>query len=325
MEDTGYDEYEYHDEGYRNSEVTSVGLPASQLALIIGVNAVISLIISISVFLIAGRQVLPADVAALAAAVGEGGTPLAAEATSSGPDVSQVTPEITPVQSVMYVVESGDTLTLIAQKFSVPLFDLMIANGLTSDFIQAGQELVIPLGGLPTATPTFTPVPIPTDTPLPFEPPTPLPEGVVIPQEPVVTVGPSPTAAPSPTPIPPTPTLVPTFTPAPLNEVNVVIDEVVGVGDLYQETLIILNRGAGTSLKDWKLEGSPLGIFIFPDIFLFSGGSIRIHTAAGENTPSDLYLNQGEPAWPPGTTVILTNANNTDIFRFKVPAPASAP
>lgn len=324
MEDTGYDEYEYQDEGYHNSGVTSVGLPASQLALIIGVNAVISLIISITVFLIAGRQVLPADVAALAAAVGESGTSPAARATA-GTDVNQVTPEITPVQSVTYVVESGDTLTLIAQKFSVPLFDLMIANGLTSDFIQAGQELVIPLGGLPTATPTFTPVPIPTDTPLPFEPPTRLPEGVVIPQEPVVTVGPSPTAAPSPTPVPPTPTLVPTFTPAPLNEVHVVIDEVLGVGDLYQETLIILNRGAGTSLKDWKLEGSPLGIFVFPDIFLFSGGSIRIHTAAGENTPSDLYLNQGEPAWPPGTTIILTNANNTDIFRFRVPAPASAP
>jgi hypothetical protein len=105
----------------------------------------------------------------------------------------------------------------------------------------------------------------------------------------------------------------------------VVIDEVAGVGDLHQETLIILNRGAGTSLKDWKLEGSPLGIFIFPDIFLFSGGSIRVHTTAGENTPSDLYLNQGEPAWPPGTTILLTSASNTDIFSFKVPGPASAP
>lgn len=327
MEDTGYDEYEYPDEDYRSSGVTSVGLPASQLALIIGVNAVISLIISISVFLIAGRQVSPADVAALAAAaVGEGGTPATAPAASPETGVnSQVTPEVTPIQSVTYVVESGDTLSLIAEKFSVPLFDLMIANGLTNDFIQAGQELVIPLGGLPTATPTFTPVPIPTDTPLPFEPPTRLPEGVVVPPEPVVTVGPSPTAAPSPTPVPPTPTLIPTFTPAPLNEVNVVIDEVAGVGDLHQETLIILNRGAGTSLKDWKLEGSPLGIFIFPDIFLFSGGSIRVHTTAGENTPSDLYLNQGEPAWPPGTTILLTSASNTDIFSFKVPGPASAP
>ncbi len=86
-----------------------------------------------------------------------------------------------------------------------------------------------------------------------------------------------------------------------------------------QETLVIINRGAGTSLKDWKLEGSPLGIFIFPDIFLFSGGSIRIHTAAGENTASDLFLNQGESAWPPGTIIILSNAKNGEISRFTMP------
>jgi hypothetical protein len=63
-----------------------------------------------------------------------------------------------------------------------------------------------------------------------------------------------------------------------------------------------------------------LGIFIFPDIFLFSGGSIRIHTASGQNTPSDLYLNQGEPAWPPGTTIILSDANGNEISRFTAPA-----
>ena len=117
------------------------------------------------------------------------------------------------------------------------------------------------------------------------------------------------------------PSGLPTVTPSPLNEVNVAINEVVSVGDLYQETLVILNQGTPASLKDWKLEGSPLGIFIFPDIVLVSGGSIRVHTAAGENTSSDLYLNQGESAWPPDTTVILSNANNTEISRFTVPAP----
>jgi hypothetical protein len=59
-----------------------------------------------------------------------------------------------------------------------------------------------------------------------------------------------------------------------------------------------------------------LGIFQFPDIFLFSGGSIRIHTAAGENTASDLYLSQGQPAWQPQTTVILTDNKGTEISRF---------
>jgi hypothetical protein len=116
---------------------------------------------------------------------------------------------------------------------------------------------------------------------------------------------------------------VPTSTTAPFGEINVVISEVGGSGNLLQETLVILNKGAGTSLAEWKLEGSSLGIFVFPDIFLFSGGSIRIHTSAGENTASDLYLNQGEAAWPPGTTIILSDDKGVEISRFTVPSEAS--
>lgn len=310
MDESSYDqEYEYDD--HREVGVTSVGLPPGQLALIIGVNAVISLIISISVVLLANRQVLPGDLVASATGTPDAaaqGSQLAGTTTPLlSPVADETLPSSTPLQAVSYVVEEGDTLGLIAQKFSVSLSDLMIANGLSNqDLIQIGQELTIPLGGVSTATPTFTPMPIPTETPLPFDPPTPLPADAEIPREPAVTVGPSPTP-------------IPTSTPPPFDEINVVISEVTGAGDLVRETLVILNKGAGTSLRDWKLEGSSLGVFIFPDIFLFSGGSIRVHTAAGENTPSDLYLNQGEPAWPPGTTIILNDSSNTEISRYVVP------
>ena len=322
MEEPRYDQdFEY--EEYQDVGLTSVGLPPSQLALIIGVNAVISLVISIAVVLLANRQVLPGDIGSAAA----GATATAAEATArpveppaegvAGAPPVDVSPASTPLQSVTYVVEPGDTLGLIAEKFAVPISDLMIANGLTNqDFIQIGQELVIPLAGVSTATPTFTAMPFATETPLPFDPPTPLPPGADIPPEPAATVGPSPT--PTDTPVA-SPTPIPTSTPPPFDEINVVVSEVIGSGDLLRETLVILNKGAGTSLRDWKLEGSSLGVFIFPDIFLFSGGSIRVHTAAGENSPSDLYLNQGEAAWPSGTTIILSDANNSEISRFSVP------
>jgi LysM repeat protein len=286
--------------------------------LIIGVNAVISLIISVVVVLIANRQVIPDDMARVTSApggptvaVGQAEAPSDSEAANSG----QVMPESTPLQSVTYVVEAGDTLGVIADKFSVPLFDIMTANGLTNqDFIQVGQELVIPLGGLPTATPTFTPAPIPTETPLPFDPPTPLPEGAEIPPEPAATVGPSPTPTYTPTPLP-------TSTLPPFDEINIVINTVIGAGDLFQETVVILNQGPGTSLSGWKLEGSPLANFSFPDIFLYSGGSIRVHTAAGQNTPSDLYLNQGEAVWPPGATIILKDDREVEISRYTIPEP----
>jgi LysM repeat protein len=302
------------------------------MALIIGVNAVISLIISVVVVLIANRQVIPGDIATPSAreatATFEAGATVAVNSAAEITGTTEaIAPESTPLQSVTYVVQSGDTLSLIADRFSVSLFDLMLANGLTNqDFIQVNQELVIPLGGLPTATPTFTPVIIPTDTPLPFDPPTPLPEGAEVPREPAATVGPSPTPTLTPTSAVtttdagPTPTLIPTSTPLPLDQINVTITEVSGVGDLFQETLVILNQsGAGVSLNEWRLEGSELGVFVFPDIFLYGGGSIRVHTAAGQNTPSDLYLSQGEPAWPPGTTISLKDSQGNEISRVVVP------
>jgi LysM repeat protein len=327
-----YDDDDYVD--YRQRGLTSVGLPPGQLALIIGVNAVISLVISVGVVLIAGRQALPGDVATPLTEAGSAVTVSPEAANGSTPAEASSAEEqaaaSTPTPPGTYLVQSGDTLSGIAEKFGVPLANLMTANGLTNqDFIQVGQELIIPVGNVVIPTPTFTPAPIPTDTPLPFDPPTPLPEGAAVPPEPAATVGPSPTPTLtptlSPTPRAPTPTVLPTFTSAPFDEIKVVVSEIIGAGDLFQETLVILNQGAGTSLKDWKLEGSPLGIITFPDIFLFSGGSIRIHTVAGENTASDVYLNQGEAAWPPGTTIILSNASNAEISRFTVPAAVSTP
>lgn len=330
MDEPRYNQdYEYDDyDDYPETGLTSMGLPPGQLALIIGVNAVISLVISIAVVLIANRQVLPGDVATPVAATGETSGSAQPEAPTTGAAAEasvEILSETTPVQSVTYVVKAGDTLGLIAEKFSVSLSDLMLANGLTNkDFIQVGQQLVIPIGGLPTPTPTFTAVPLPTDTPLPFDPPTPLPTGAQIPQEPAATVGPSPTPSNTPSPTI-TPVPIPTSTQPPFDEINVVVSEVISPGDLLRETLVILNKGASTSLKDWQLEGSPLAVFTFPDIILFTGSSIRIHTAAGNNTPSDLYLNQGEPAWRPGTTIILSDANSTEISRFTVPAATPAP
>jgi len=331
VNDSGYDRQDDfvddYDVYYNDSQV-SLGLPPGQLALIIGVNAVISLIIAVAVVLVANRQVFPGDIATPAANAGEEPAGAAQAAGPSGSEAGSAEqgalPQGTPIQTVTYVVEPGDTLGLIAEKFAVSLYDLMIANNLTDEnFVQVGQELTIPLGGLPTATPLFTPASLPTDTPLPFNPPTPLPAGAGIPPEPAATVGPSPapavTGTTAITAALATPTPLPTFTPPPFGEIHVVIDEVIGPGDLLQETMVILNKGAGVSLNEWKLEGSSLGTFIFPDIFLFSGGSIRIHTTAGQNTPSDLYLNQGEAAWPPGTTIVLSDAGGKQISTFTVP------
>jgi murein DD-endopeptidase MepM/ murein hydrolase activator NlpD len=49
------------------------------------------------------------------------------------------------VDGPIYIVQSGDTLSLIASRFNVDLADLMNANSISNpDLLSAGQELVIP-------------------------------------------------------------------------------------------------------------------------------------------------------------------------------------
>lgn len=63
-------------------------------------------------------------------------------------------PSPTPTP-VIYVVQDGDTLFSIGAQFQVNFLDIIAVNGLTTDSVFVGQQLIIPVGGLerPTATP----------------------------------------------------------------------------------------------------------------------------------------------------------------------------
>ncbi|MDM8526820.1 LysM peptidoglycan-binding domain-containing protein [Anaerolineales bacterium HSG24] len=306
MEESNYEPAYEEYQDYPEQE--GLGLPPSQLALIIGVNAVISLLISVSVVLLINWRASPT-----------------APVVSPEPDVISSTaepveigaeqnPQVTP-DTIIYKVRAGDSLSFIATKFSVPLYDLMIANNLTNEnFIQVDQQLIIPLGGLPTPTPTFTAMPATPTEVIAFEPPTPFPTVTASSGSPVDEGQGQPMAtATSP------PQATPTSTPAEFTGIIVNITEVIEAGNIDQERLSIFNQGVGTSLKNWTLEGSPIGTFSFPDIFIFSGGTIRIHTKAGQSTPSDLYLGQSESAWPAGTSVILRDKDGLEVSRYAIP------
>lgn len=85
-----------------------------------------------------------------------------------------------------YLVQEGDSLTLVASRFGVSVAALAAANGLsTSSYLYIGQELTIPAPGqqpvgtampaVPTAT-NRPPSPTPTPKPEPTEPPAPMGE-----------------------------------------------------------------------------------------------------------------------------------------------------
>lgn len=68
----------------------------------------------------------------------------AASAAASAP-VPSATPVVTPAPSQRtYVVQQGDTLNEIAQRFGTTAEAIKAANGLASDTINVGQVLIIP-------------------------------------------------------------------------------------------------------------------------------------------------------------------------------------
>ena len=104
---------------------------------------------------------------------------------------------------------------------------------------------------------------------------------------------------------------------------SVVIDSVIGAGDLDSERVLLKHRGEGElSLVGWRLEDTDGNIFIFPQfpqLVLFKGGAVNVYTKAGSNTVVDLYWGLKQPAWKSGDMVILRDAQGNVHTTFTVP------
>jgi LysM repeat protein len=83
---------------------------------------------------------------------------------SAGASGSPATPTATPAPTqTIYVVQPGDNMQSIADRFGVTLVALVDANRDTiqdPDFIDVGQEIIIPLAA-PTTLPGVSPSPTP--------------------------------------------------------------------------------------------------------------------------------------------------------------------
>jgi LysM repeat protein len=104
---------------------------------------------------------------------------------------------------------------------------------------------------------------------------------------------------------------------------SVVIDSVIGAGDLDTEHVLLKHRGEGElSLVGWRLEDDQGNKFIFPQfpqLTLFPGGAVNIYTRAGVNSVVELYWGLSQPVWTSGTTVILRDAQNNVRATYLVP------
>jgi LysM repeat protein len=163
-----------------------------------------------------------------------------------------------------YVVQAGDSLFVIASRYNVTVDDIVRANDLPNpDSIFSGQRLIIPLQGRIAAQN--------------IEPSAPLGEGVEI-------------------------------------------GDVENGGDLPSESLVIVNESnLAHSLLGWRLEREGGPSYDFGNVPLFPGSSVRVHTRNGEDSSIDLFWGQDEAQWPSNAVARLINSQGVEIHRLTVP------
>jgi LysM repeat protein len=193
---------------------------------------------------------------------------------------------------LVYIVQEGDTLSAIAQRYGVTIDEIVAANGLPNpDVLSIGQTIVIPNHFV---TPT---VDVLTETP-----------AATAPSE-----QPPTTSAPSGGPATPLPTLTPSG--PPVVEIGVVL----GAGNLVTEMAVVRNRGGLANLEGWMLSDAEGNTFVFPALILFDEAEVRVHTSAGTSTPADLYWGRTNPAWSSGELITLHDAAGVTVNSYIVP------
>jgi LysM repeat protein len=208
------------------------------------------------------------------AVVAGGGTGEAVSTQSSQTDAGD--------SPTIHVVEQGDNLSSISVLYDVPIADIMAANGLSNqDFLFIGQELTIPIGGLPTEAPppTATATPDVIPTPRATEPPAVGEANVEIIE--VVGVG--------------------------------TLDE--------EAVRITNSGTRQISLQDWELSDEDGNVYLFGQVTLFGNPEafILVRTGTGQDNPTNFYWDLGEPIWESGEVVTLTDAEGTVRVTYTIP------
>jgi LysM repeat protein len=252
---------------------------ARRLVLYLLLNAVVSAAVAFGVLWLWDQThpLLRLPPAAVAAEATQTALPLSLSATP--PASATPGPAATPI---VYIVQPGDTLGIIAAHFGVPVDQIMAANGLTNpNLLSAGQSLVIPVAGSVPPTESGAPSLLPTNPPQ-----TPLPTATQDPNQP-----------------PPA----------------VTIREVRGAGVLADEVLVVANDGGPVDLAGWTLRDETGHLYTFPTLKLVKSVTVSLHTTSGTDTVTDLFWGQTGAVWASGKNALLSDASGNLRARYTVP------
>jgi hypothetical protein len=104
------------------------------------------------------------------------------------------------------------------------------------------------------------------------------------------------------------------------DETAVAIIGINGTGALADEAVTIQNTGNSTLvLTGWALKNNLGAAYTFPELTLFSGGMVELHTKSGSNTASDLYWQRSASVWSSGELAALYDTQNIARAFYRVP------
>jgi LysM repeat protein len=213
-------------------------------------------------------------------------TPESVDATEL-PGAPQATE--TPQAELEYIVQTGDTLGAIAVKFNITVAEIIAVNEIANpDALEVGQVLIILRPFVVVSTQTALPV-----------------EEIDAETEVATATLSSP----------------PANTPPPLTgETRVIIDSVIGAGDLATERIYLDRIGSGEiSLAGWQLVVESGEIFIFPQFTLFESGAVYIYTKSGPATAVTLYWELDHAVWESGKMVVLLDNQGEEHASYQIP------
>ncbi len=101
----------------------------------------------------------------------------------------------------------------------------------------------------------------------------------------------------------------------------VVIDSVIGAGDLDSERVVILNNLDGElNLGGWQFEDNSGRVYTFPQVTLFGKErAIEVYTRSGVDSADRLYWGMLAPVWQTGMVVTLRDPQGTIQATITVP------
>ena len=71
---------------------------------------------------------------------------------------------------------------------------------------------------------------------------------------------------------------------------------------------MVENQGRALSIAGWTLRDAQGNIYVFPNLYLGTGGRIQIHTRAGQDAPGHLYWGLSTSVWQDaGDTIVLAD------------------